>query len=301
MAIRRSITWYRVVSGDHTMPAVPTAELVALLISVLMLAGVILIGRLFREARENATALQEALTETERADQAKSKFLATMSHEFRTPLNAILGFSEMLGAQYFGPLGSGKYEEYAKDINQSGRHMLALVDDILDFSAIEAGKRSLAREAIAAGELLELCIRNVERAADDKGIALSLDVPEGLPPLNADRRAVTQIVLNILSNAVKFTPPNGSIAVFAMAADRGMTIGARDSGVGIQPDRLPDVVQPFSQVHSNPHLTQEGTGLGLSIVKALVDAHNGDLDIESEVGTGTTVTVTFPPPGHDAG
>lgn len=237
--------------------------------------------------------LQTALVDAERANQAKSEFLATMSHEFRTPLNAILGFSEMLSAHYFGPLGADNYEIYANDIHTSGEHMLELVNDMLDIAAIEAGKRPMINEDVDVGEIVKDCVRNVEPAAQDSGIDLSLDVADDAPSIYADKRSVTQIVFNLLSNAIKFTERDGMISVSLTAADNKISIKVSDTGVGIPPDRLSTVTDPFSQTHSDPHITQQGTGLGLSIVKSLVENHSGKLNIESEVGKGTTVTVSF--------
>ncbi len=246
-------------------------------------------------ARKKAEAThQTALVDAERANAAKSEFLATMSHEFRTPLNAILGFSEMLRAQYFGPLGADNYREYADDIHTSGIYMLSLINDILDISAIEAGKRPLVKETINVDQVLKVCARDVEKAAADGGIALSLDVPGDLPLLYADKRSIIQIVLNLLSNAVKFTGQGGTITVSVMARDKEMNIKVKDTGSGIPPDKLQIVTEPFARAHADPHIAQTGTGLGLAIVKSLVEAHNGYLNIESEIGEGTTVTVTLP-------
>ncbi len=240
--------------------------------------------------------LRSALVEAERANRAKSEFLATMSHEFRTPLNAILGFSEMLRAQYFGPLGAKNYHEYAKDIHDSGKHMLELVNDVLDIAAIEAGKRSLYKEGLSVVELLENCVRNFEKAASKKGVGLSINVPKRLPSLYADRRSSIQIIHNLLSNAVKFTNQNGVVSISASVADRDIEIKVVDSGIGIPSEQLPGVTEPFVQMDSNPHTAEEGTGLGLSIVKSLVEAHNGTLAIDSVVGKGTSVTVMLPSP-----
>jgi PAS domain S-box-containing protein len=239
-------------------------------------------------------ARDEAWREAEQANRAKSEFLATMSHEFRTPLNAILGFSEMMQAQIYGPLGSDKYLEYADDISHSGDHMLELVNDVLDIAAIEAGKRSFDKEDIVVGDLIQETSRTVQKAASDGGIDLVLEVPEDLPMLNADYRSATQIVLNLLSNSVKFTPREGTIVVSAASGPDELIIRVNDTGVGISPEMLPFITDPFSQTHTDPLVAQEGTGLGLSIVKSLIEAHDGSLNIESKVGVGTTVTVTFP-------
>jgi len=247
------------------------------------------------ERKATEEALQEALAQAERANQAKSEFLATMSHEFRTPLNAILGFSEMMRTQCFGPLGSENYTEYASDIYNSGEHMLGLVNDILDISAIEAGKRPMVKETIDVAELLSDCVRSVDHSVNGSGVVLSVEpVPADLPYLYADRRSIAQIVLNLLSNAIKFTDRGGIISVTVTGRDGRVAIEVSDTGVGIEADRLDSITEPFSQTYTDPHQPQEGTGLGLSIVKSLVEAHDGELVIASQVGTGTTVTVTLP-------
>jgi len=238
--------------------------------------------------------LQLALVDAEQANQAKSEFLATMSHEFRTPLNAILGFSEMMKEQYFGPLGSDSYREYMGHIHGSGQHMLALVNDVLDIAAIEAGKRELDKEPIAVGEVLTGCMKTIEKAAKDGGIELSLEMPGNLPTLYADKRSITQIVQNLLSNAIKFTGSGGTISITTREADKQLMILIKDTGIGISSDILPTITEPFTQEISDPYRAQEGSGLGLSIVKSLVEAHDGSLNIKSKIGEGTTVTVSFP-------
>ena len=256
--------------------------------------------QLLNEAIQRKTRdLTRAKEEAEKANRSKSEFLATMSHEFRTPLNAILGFSEVMRVQFFGPMGSENYIEYANDIHESGQHLLVLINDVLDISAIEAGKRSLAKGDIDLDEVLNDCVRNIMPLADSGGVDLSCEIPDNLPSLYADRRSVIQIALNLLSNAIKFTGRNGKIVVSAMAAENYIAIKVTDTGVGISADRLPHVAEPFSQGHANPHVTQNGTGLGLSIVKSLVEAHDGELKIESVVGEGTAVTVTFSTQGAD--
>lgn len=239
-------------------------------------------------------AIRVALDVAERANQAKSEFLATMSHEFRTPLNAILGFSEMISAQYFGPLGSDNYKEYANDIHQSGLHMLGLVNDILDVASVEAGKRTFSREACSIDDLVKSSLKNVDHAAKKAGLVLLSDVPDDLPPLFADSRSVRQILLNLLSNAIKFTERDGEVKISVDATNHEMIIKVSDTGIGIPSDKLPGITQPFSQAHYDAHIAKGGTGLGLSIVDSLMDAHDGELMIESLVGKGTTVTVVFP-------
>ena len=243
------------------------------------------------------TAREAALVEAEQANSAKSEFLATMSHEFRTPLNAILGFSEIIRDQYFGPLEIQVYTEYADDIHVSGKHMLTMINDILDISTIEAGKRRIDKKDVVLVELLNSCLKNVEKTANDKGISLLLEIPDNLPCLYGDKRSVIQIVLNILSNAIKFTDRNGTVVVSAFVEESKVSIRVQDTGIGIPSDELPRISEPFAQTNTDPHMAQHGTGLGLYIVKSLVEAHDGNLTIESEIGVGTTLTVTFPSQG----
>lgn|GEM_PF-1042600 len=246
------------------------------------------------ELRRAEEDRQEALIKAERASQAKSEFLATMSHELRTPLNAILGFSEILRNQYFGPLGEKRYREYAEDIHASGDDLLALINDILDISAIEAGKRPLIKELLDLRELVADCTHTVENANGDGGLVFDVLIADGLPHLCADRRAVKQVLLNLLSNALKFTPADGYASISIEAAASEVNITVADTGIGITPEDLPGLTDPFTRVVTNPGIAQEGAGLGLTIVKSLVDLHGGTIDIESEVGSGTKVSVTFP-------
>lgn len=251
-------------------------------------------GTLRQQVDERTHELREALVEAERANQAKSEFLATMSHEFRTPLNAILGFSEMLRSKYFGPLGAQNYEDYANDIHTSGEHMLELVNDMLDIAAIEAGKRPTVYEDVDVRKTLTKCVRSFDTIARHSDVKLSLKMPNDMPTLYADKRSFTQIVLNLVSNAVKFTEAHGSVAVNVATTETTLILTVRDTGVGISPEKIASVTEPFAQSHTDPHITQKGTGLGLTIVTSLVELHKGSLNIESELGKGTTVTVTFP-------
>ncbi|WNJ99428.1 ATP-binding protein [Thalassospiraceae bacterium LMO-JJ14] len=252
------------------------------------------VGQDITERRTNQKALNDALVASEEANRAKSEFLATMSHEFRTPLNAIIGFSEMLKEEYFGKLGAQNYLDYAADIHRSGKHMLDLVNDILDFSAIEASKRQMLMENFSFAGILRDGIRNVETQAQQKNLTLNQDLPADLPDVHADKRSVYQIVLNLLSNAVKFTEPGGSVTVEASYDDKNFSFSVSDTGIGIATENLATITEPFSQTHSNPHIAGTGTGLGLTIVKSLVEAHSGRLSIESAPGVGTRVTVTLP-------
>jgi two-component system sensor histidine kinase ChiS len=243
---------------------------------------------LLERARLEAEAAKDA---AQRANQAKSEFLAAMSHELRTPLNAILGFSDILFNQYFGPPGAGKYREYANDIHSSAKHLLELVNDVLDISAIEAGKTALETDSVNITDLVNDCVHTVRERASDNGVALTVDMPREMPPLQADRRAVKQVLLNLLSNAVKFTPEGGAVTV-RVSVDNGMVeIVVADTGIGIEPDRLPNIMNPFNREAKNPYTSDRGWGLGLSISKSLIDMHGGEIKIESKVSHGTTVTI----------
>jgi len=244
--------------------------------------------------RKGAEAeLRNAKNEAEIANRAKSEFLSAMSHELRSPLNAILGFADIISHQHFGST-SEKYKEYAEDIQSSGEHLLTLINEILDLSTIEAGKQPLVKEKLSIKGIVGECVRIVEEKARSNGIDLVVKVPKDLPPLYADRRAAKQILLNLLSNAVKFTSEGGKITVSAKASKRNTTLKIADTGKGIPAEKLPKLTDPFTRAETNPHLAEPGWGLGLAITKSLVDLHGGTLDITSKVGKGTTVTVTLP-------
>lgn len=244
--------------------------------------------------KKNEETLRNALMKAEEANLAKSKFLATMSHELRTPLNAIIGFSDILIGEYFGTIGNAKYSEYAKDINHSGRHLLTLINEVLDISAIELGKRDMQLQPLSVQGLLTDCVKSISHRADSRGIKVAVLADAALPRFYADEMAMRQIILNLLTNAIKFSSPGDQVSVSAKAIDKKIEIAVKDTGQGINEELLPTITQPFVKGHSSSHITHEGVGLGLSIVKSFVAAHSGKLHIESELGRGTTVTVTFP-------
>jgi two-component system cell cycle sensor histidine kinase PleC len=247
-----------------------------------------------RALAELAEKHQQASETAESASKAKSEFLANMSHELRTPLNAIIGFSEIMEREMFGPLGHARYKEYANDILSSGQHLLALINDILDMSKIEAGKLTLRPEPLDLIDVIEDILRLIRPRAEAGGLALSVDIPE-LPAVEADYRALKQIMLNLLSNASKFTPRGGSVEISAaVRLDGRVKVSVRDTGIGIAQSDLARLAKPFEQIESQQSKTQQGTGLGLALTKSLVERHGGVLDIQSQPGRGTVVSFTLP-------
>jgi signal transduction histidine kinase len=253
-------------------------------------------AELRRQEERTATfeAMRAAKEAAEGANLAKSEFLATMSHELRTPLNAILGFSDMMMNETMGPLGNLRYRSYAKDIHDSGSHLLALINDILDFSKSVAGKLELAEERVDARTLVETACRLVQPRVDEAGLTLTTKLPADAVIVICDLRKLTQVLLNLLSNAYKFTLPGGTIACALAVDDAGIRFVVADKGIGIPAEQLDRVVQPFAQVDSSLSRRHDGTGLGLALVKAMAELHGGSLRLESAVGAGTTATVTLP-------
>jgi len=240
--------------------------------------------------------LAEAVMKAEIANSAKSRFLAMMSHDLRTPLNAILGFSEVISHRHLGQ-DDAKYQEYAKDIYSSGNYLLSLINDILEFSTVESGKQSMNKVNLSVSDVLRECENFFKDGVKSKSIDLVTIAPNNLPPLYADRRATMQIFLNLLSNALKYTPEGGRIELRVTATNENHIIEVNDTGMGIPAYRLATITEPFVKGEDDPHLTQESTGLGLAIVKSLVELNDGKLDIKSTVSKGTTVTVTLPAGG----
>jgi signal transduction histidine kinase len=256
-----------------------------------------LIGRTIRyaiERKRNEMQLIEAKKAAEAADRAKSDFLANMSHELRTPLNAIIGFSSMMAMEMCGPLGTTTYKEYANDIHQSGTHLLEVINDILDLSKISVGKYDLDPVTVSLPGIIDDCLHMVRMKAEEAGLEMIIEVDPDLPPLCADERIIKRILLNLVSNSLKFTE-KGRIRVAACSAsDGGVSLSVEDTGIGISRAALPRLMRPFVQADGSLARRYEGTGLGLSLVKSMIELHAGTVDLTSELGVGTTVTVNFP-------
>jgi signal transduction histidine kinase len=246
-------------------------------------------GRIdLRHARDDLAAARDTAVS---ANQTKTLFFANVSHELRTPLNAIIGFSELLALDAFAP----KRREYADLIHRSGKHLLGLVNDLLDLARIEAGKFDLQCENVNLEELIDECARIVEIRARESGIGLVRRVPPGLPRAFADRRALKQILLNLLTNAIKFTRIDGAVEIFARLSSAGeLSFGVKDDGVGIAEEDQARVFERFGQGRHDVAGVDEGAGLGLPIVKGLAEAHGGRVILESRLGEGACVTVVLP-------
>ncbi len=257
-------------------------------------ADIVAVTRDISERKEHERELIEARDAAEEASRAKSRFLANMSHELRTPLNAIIGFSEVMTHEMFGPVGSPRYLEYSRLIHESGGHLLELINGILDMSKIEAGKFELFEEVFDLEETADSAIRFVKLQAERAGVALKLNVSPAARLAYADKRAMKQVLINLLTNGVKFTPRGGSVWVRAVRDSAGLEISVRDSGVGISAKDLERLGKPFEQVEGEHVRSKEGTGLGLALVKALSAMHGGEAVIESALGEGTTVIVRLP-------
>ncbi len=255
---------------------------------------IVAVTRDISERRAHERALIEARDAAEGASRAKSAFLANMSHELRTPLNAIIGFSEVMTQEIFGPVGNARYHEYIKLIHESGGHLLELINSVLDMSKIEAGKFELHEELFDLNEAASSAIRFVAQAAERAGVALKVSVAPGAEQIFADRRAVKQMLINLVNNGVKFTPRGGEVRLAATVGSNGLTIAVSDTGTGIAKKDLEKLGRPFEQVEGAQTRAKEGTGLGLALVRSLAAMHGGGMTLESALGIGTTVSVHLP-------
>jgi len=256
----------------------------------------------YRGTAENITALRQreealisAKESAELANRAKTEFLANMSHELRTPLNAVIGFSEIMESELLGPLGSNQYKSYAADIHESAQHLLTLINDILDVAKIEAGAHELREEEVDPADVVGAVERLVAERAKRAGLQLTIDMADGLPHLRADERKLKQVLLNLMSNAIKFTPEGGQVALAAHDdADGSFVFEVSDSGIGIAAEDIPRAFAPFEQVDSRLSRQFEGTGLGLPLSDGFVKLHGGRLTLDSTPGVGTTAIVRLP-------
>jgi signal transduction histidine kinase len=252
--------------------------------------------------QQQIEALKAELAAAHRARQeavdtarARKDFLTSTSHELRTPLNAILGFSEMLAKEMFGPLSNPRYLEYAQIIHNSGVHVLSLINDLLDLSKLDAGKLELRVEPVEILKVIIDCVRCVEAQATRDHIGIVVHVADGVDRLCGDNKRLHQMLLNLLSNALKFTPVGGEISIDVFRRGADVCISVSDTGIGIKAEDIPKVLEPFGQVESELSQRHQGTGLGLPLTKELAELHGGSLTMESSVDVGTTVTITLPP------
>ena len=257
-------------------------------------SDIVAVTRDISERKAHERELIEARDLAEQASRAKSRFLANMSHELRTPLNAIIGFSEVMMHEMFGPLGGPRYGEYSRLIHESGNHLLELINGVLDMSKIEAGKFELSEEVFDLAAVAEASVRFVRLPAERAGVVLKTAIAPAVQRVFADKRAIKQILVNLLSNGVKFTPRGGEVCIRASLDSRGVEIAVADSGVGISKRDLERLGKPFEQVEGEHVRAKEGTGLGLSLVKALAAMHGGEALLESTLGEGTVVRVRLP-------
>ncbi|MFQ5347691.1 MAG: PAS domain-containing sensor histidine kinase, partial [Rhodothalassiaceae bacterium] len=255
----------------------------------------LLVGRDMTEYNRQQRELRRSKEAAEAANRTKSEFLANISHELRTPLNAIIGFSELMQRETLGPLGHEHYRGYCADILDAGRHLLAIINDILDLSKLEAGRLTVERERVSIDEIFEPCVRLVSDRAEKAGLELRVEAATEAGPVLGDIRRLRQVMLNLLSNAVKFTPAGGRVVIGAVAEDRERTrLFVSDTGIGMSEAELEKALTPFGQIDSSLARRYEGAGLGLPLVKALVEMQGGRFVLESAPGAGTCASAILP-------
>lgn len=293
---------YTDVSEPYALVRGNVREAVGIMLVVLAVAVIMIVVVTYRAERElekrrrENSELAAAREQAETANRAKSLFLANMSHELRTPLNAIIGFTEMIRGEYLGPISEKRYLAYTDHVLEAGRHLLLIINDVLDLSKIEAGKMVAELAPVDAAELVRSTLRLVERDAVAAGIAIAAELPQDLPEVTADAGKLRQVLLNLLSNAIKFTAPGGRVTVMAAAVggEKNMLICVNDTGVGIDPRNMAQALAPFGQI-GHPFIRRAGgTGLGLPLSKQLVELMGGELLIDSKPGIGTSVSIRLP-------
>ncbi len=288
-AVHGYFLWEPVLPGMEMLPKLATALGVVFLV---MLATSVWF---FRKVTGVAQSLEAARSEADRANAAKSELLRNVAHEVRTPANAILGFSKIMEEGMFGPLGHPKYAEYARDIGRAGNHVIAVTDDLLDLARIEAGEMEPSLSVLDVEETLASAVALVKPLAEAKQVVLVYDMTDGLPTVRTDTRMLTQVLLNLLGNAVKFTPDGGRVQCRAFSSPDGMlALQVEDNGPGIAPEDIPQVLEPFGQVRSAQRDGFHGTGLGLPIARKLTEALGGNFQFQSTLGLGTSVMITLP-------
>jgi two-component system cell cycle sensor histidine kinase PleC len=251
--------------------------------------------RLNRRLRESQRNAQQRAEEAAQANATKTNFLANMSHELRTPLNSIIGFSELMVQRLYGPLGDDRYDEYVANIHYSGGHLLTVISDILDMAKVESEEIQIEKTNFAISELISDCSRLVGESATRAGVELIVEANGTLPFLLVDERRIRQILLNLLSNSIKFTPQGGEVRVGALLNDHGgIRMIVVDTGFGIAEEDIERVFQPFVQSDSHFTNAEDGTGLGLALVRSLTELHGGTVDLQSEVGKGTIIHIDIP-------
>jgi cell cycle sensor histidine kinase DivJ len=256
--------------------------------------GIVAVTRDISDRKAQEAELMRTRDEAESASRAKTQFLANMSHELRTPLNAVIGFSEILNRELFGTLGEARYRDYARLIHESGEHLLNVVNDILDMSKIEAGKFRIVKEPFDVAPLVKSCCDIMRHTAEQRSLSLIMDVAPGIPELPADKRACKQMLLNVISNAIKFTDPGGWVRVSARASGGKVEFVVSDNGIGIAEQDLPKLGNPFVQANNSYDRSYDGAGLGLSVVKGLARLHGGRLELASVLGEGTIARIVLP-------
>jgi len=246
------------------------------------------------ERKAQELKMAAALERAEAANKAKSLFLATVSHELRTPLNAVLGFSDILKGEQLAPVGSARYRDYAESIHDSGAHLLGLINDILDVSKLGTGKLELDLEAVDLDSIVAECVQSVACQAEKSGLRFRTMLDAGACTLYADRKRLRQMLLNLLSNAMKFTPAGGEVCISTARRDGGVALAVSDTGIGMEADAIPKAMERFGQLDDSLSRKYEGAGLGLPMTKQLAELHGWTLTIDSKAGAGTTVGILFP-------
>jgi signal transduction histidine kinase len=296
-------------TAQHNLDGMPSADrfrrIAAIQIGVISIAFLLLFVTVLKSRRHRDRLIERHRAEMRRlrlqavaandTSRAKSEFLANMSHELRTPLNAILGFTETMRLEKFGPIGTPRYTTYLDDILMSGRHLLCIIDDVLDMSRVEAGKLRLELEQVPLGEIIDDSLRIIENTKDGEASTVSMRIDDPSTLLFVDGRRMKQVLLNVLANAKAFTPPTGRIEITAgRSSTGGLELTVSDTGIGMDPESLQTALTPFGHIGEAYTQPANGTGLGLPLAQSLVDMHGGNLTITSRLGQGTRVTIDLP-------